>query len=694
MPCSTSNASVAVYDKRTGEIVRTNPENPDEDTVANAANKNYLKSQFLLQYYDANNTSGNFDSYSNCVAGGNFTVESIENGVRYLYTIGTVGESSIYFVIPVEYRLDGDAVEVNIPVPAIEEHNGSIYRIQLLRYMAATSYEDEGYTVVPNGSGSLIYFNNGKNSAANYSQYIYGIDPLLSNYTNTENTTDARLPLFAICKEETSVLATVEEGASLALITSGISGNYNDLNYTYTTFVLRNADNLRMFGNNNQTDIYVLEDQLYDINCTVRYTLLTDKYKGYSGVANYYRNRLIEEGKLSVSEESGDIPFYYDVLSGVRETSHFLGVQYLRTFSMTTFEQAEEIARRLEEDGIDNQVMNLQGWFNGGYYNNTTSRMKLVHKSGSRSDLSSLNETLSEIGGRLYADTAFQKVSFAASRFNYAAEGSRYYSGYVVSFGLTNPTTLRNTWGLGYGEPKYDLVSPRYLSRYVDSFASKIDRYDVSGISLRDLGSELHSDKKRTLIINREEALAIVLGQFETLKETGKKLMTSSTNAYAFGYSDDIINAPIYGNDYRIIDEDIPLYGMILHGCVDYSSTLLNYDDTDMKRTVLRMIENGASPHYVFTYEESSLMKDTAMNMFYSTTFDVWEEEAADIYHQVNDVLQYVSGEVIVEHEILDSDVRKVTYSNGVVIYVNYSDSYKKADGISIPALSCIVEGI
>ena len=103
----------------------------------------------------------------------------------------------------------------------------------------------------------------------------------------------------------------------------------------------------------------------------------------------------------------------------------------------------------------------------------------------------------------------------------------------------------------------------------------------------------------------------------------------------------------------EIIDARIPLYQMILHGCVNYSTELLNYDDSeDMTLSVLQMIETGSSPHYMFTQEKSSRMKDTGMNQFYATTYDVWKGEAVEIYNRVNEALKYVSGAEMVGHEI------------------------------------------
>lgn len=696
----TASASIAVYDKRDGSVTYSNPPDADNDSIANASNLNYLKSQFILGYYNADVTAGAMDSYSQSVARGQFNVEGIKNGIRYVYRVGDLsdnnGNEGISFEIPLEYRLNGDALDVSIPVSGIKEYgNAAVYRIQLLSYMGAAHNTEDGYMVVPNASGSLINFNNGKLTAASYAQYIYDIDPLAANYTTTENIEGARLPLFGICRKDRSLLVTVEDGASTSLISASVSGVYNDYNYAYPTVVLRNTDNLRMFGNTTQ-DIYVLEPDAYDINFKVKYTFLTEKDKGYVGLANRYRERLIAENVLTPSGAEGDIPLYYDVISGVKETSHFLGVQYLHTFAMTSFDEAGQISDDLVENGIQNQVMNLQGWFNGGYYHNAPHNIRVLRKLGGKSDLEKLQDTVAKNNGRMYVDVAFQGVTFADNGFSYNMESSRYYgAGYVAAFGQVNPTTLRNTSGLGYMETRYDLLSPKYLPRYVGKFTNKIENIDVDGISLRDLGNELHSDKRRTNIINREEALDVVTAQFDELAGTGKKLMTSTANDYSFAYSTDIINVPITDNDFAIVDENIPLYEMIIHGYIPYSTELLNFqDEEDMTRTVLQAVEAGAAPHYVFTWDESSKMKNTGLNRYYATTYDVWKNEAVSVYGQINDALKYVSGAAMIDHEILDGGVRKVTYDNGVIIYINYENEIKQADGLEIPAMCYRLEGI
>lgn len=773
---NTENGEIALLDKRNGKITYSNPQNVDDDSIANETNKNYMKSQIIIDYYNSARAMGTYDSYSMSVLQDKVEVQSIENGIRYIFTIGDFSKSTsgivpIYitqekldevcsklsdgdaqtvrryysnfdeasgmielnpvtqrtpmrmrtinelfkkagfteeeyvelmemagkepdipmsFVIPVEYRLTDDGIKVSIPASQIQEMGGGkLYRIKLLSFLGAAGTDEEGYMVVPNGSGSLINFNNGKSNVGSYSQYIYDMDPLSADYTQLENTEKARLPICGICRDDSSVLMNVTNGASTAYFTASVSGSVTSYNNAYATFVVRGYDLLSMFGTTgNEADLPILENKIYDIDYTVEYSLLNSDNAGYAGIANYYRNKLVSEGILTEKTENGDIPFYYDIIGGVKETASFAGIRYLRVLSMTDFDEAADIAEDLKASGITNQVMNYQGWSNGGYYADVYDKITGLGKLGGKDDLEALNATLKNMGGTLYVDVPFQNVTSISKRYSSSDESSRYYAGgYVAEFGVVNPTTFRKTASLGYDENLYAIISPKYLDRYVDKFSKAIKKYDVDGICLRDLGDELHSDKKRTEVINRELALNIVNGQLDTLGGTGKKIMVNGGNDYSFKYADHIINAPIKDNEFRIIDEEIPLYEMIIHGCIDYSGTQLNYhDEIDIKDITLKMIEYGASPHYVFTEKSASEMKYTALNKQYATQYDNWKADAVDMYNTVNEALKAVSGETIVNHEILQEGVRRVTYSNGVQIYVNYTSKNVTIDGVTVKA--------
>lgn len=781
---NTETGEVAVFDKRNGRITRSNPTDADEDEIATETNRNYLKSQIIVDYFNASRTEGTLDSYSYCTSREQLEVEAVENGIRFLYTMGDLTSATgivpqyissetldnvlanmseegakfsakkfvesnvaegymemlestvkgasqlrklnkyfeeagfttedymremensgvedavpISFMIPLEYRLNEDAVEVSIPMCAVEEYGGgSVFRIQFLRYFGTAGKEEEGYMLVPNGSGSLVRFNNGKTTAAVYSEYVYGIDPLAAEYTVMENTENVKMALFGIFRNDSSIFATIEDGASFSYLTAGVAGRINEYNYVYPTFVLRGNDKLAMFGSTgNEAELPIVETNFYNANLKVRYTMLTDENAGYAGAANYYRERLVEEGVLTAeSETSDDIKFYYDVLGGVTMTKFFLGVQYDGLYAMTTFDEAADISRDLAAKGITNQVMNYQGWMNGGYYHDVVDKIKVPGKLGGKSSLEDLSNTVVSGGGSFYADVAFQKVSFISDRYSYNNETSRYYgTGYVADFGLVNPANLRRTSGLGYEENLYDLISPKFLVRYTDKFAKKINRYDIQGISLRDLGDELHSDKKRTNVINREEALDVVKARLSKIEGTEKNIMINDGNDYSFAYADDMINVPLTDNDYYIVDERVPFYEMLIHGYIDYSGSVINLSDTyDKTDIVLNLVENGASPHFIFSWENANEIKNTGLNRFYATTYSNWKDDAVSIYTEVNNALKYVNGAAIINHEILNDGIRAVTYSNGVIIYINETNADQTVDGISVPARSYGIGGV
>ena len=79
-------------------------------------------------------------------------------------------------------------------------------------------------------------------------------------------------------------------------------------------------------------------------------------------------------------------------------------------------------------------------------------------------------------------------------------------------------------------------------------------------------------------------------------------------------------------------------------------------------------------------------MKNTGLNRYYATAFDAWKDTAAQTYAFVNEALAPVSGALMVNHETLAEGGVKVTYDNGIIIYINYGDAPLNADGLVIPA--------
>lgn len=598
------------------------------------------------------------------------------------------------FTIPLEYRLQGDKLIVSIPTEQIEETgSGRLAKIDLLSYFGAGGMEEEGYMVVPNGSGSLIYFNNGKRTER-YNQYIYGMEEAMQSYTVVESTEEARLPVFGIKRANHAVFACITEGDSLANLIADVSGGVNSYNYVYPSFLLRGSEKVSMFGTTGvSADLPVLEKELYKLNITIAYSFLEKESASYSGMAKYYRQELIKNGLLSEKKQTGELPFYLDMVGGVKQQMSVLGIPYLGVYPMTTFAEAQGIIKAFQESSVRNLRVNYLGWFNGGYYHDVAKDIKIEKKLGGTKEFKKLKEMLSYSGSKLYGDVALQKVSFESDYYNDKMESSQYYSGYIISLGRNNPVTLRQTGGMGYTETNYNIVSPKFLVRHINKFLKSIRSVPVDGVSLRDMGELLSSDKRRTNVINREEAKEVIISQLKLLQNSGKSLMINSPNAYAFAYTKDIQNVPEGHNPYYIVDEEIPFYQMVIHGLVDYCGNPINLSDSyDKQQMVLRMLEYGLAPHFTLSYKESSDIKYSGLNSLYSTQYENWLMEGADIYHQVNEVLKYVIDSTIEEHQILENGLRYISYDNGSSLYINYSDKDMNQQGVTVPARGYVLK--
>ena len=605
-------------------------------------------------------------------------------------------DESLSITIPLEYRLTDKGLEATVKAADIEEH-GNVYisQIDVLQFFGAASNKAQGYILVPDGSGALINLNSG-NQATAYNQAIYDIDPVAQNYVVIEETECARLPIFGIKADDNAIFARITAGDAIASVNADVAGKLNNYNYAYASFNVREKELLNMFGvQGSKSDIPVVEKSLYKIDLSVSYSFLTKDDASYSGMARTYRKQLIDEGILKETNQSESVPLYLDIIGGVEQKKHIMGIPYEGVCAMTTYDEASEIVDNLYDSDITNLRLNYQGWFNGGIYHDVADKIKLIGSVGSKSDLESLNKKLEDKGGKLFMDVAFQKVSHESKRFTSVLEASKYYSGYLVELGATDPSTVRQTSNLEwYDEMIYYMISPKFLNRYVDKFASKITKYDVSGINLTDLGSVLTSDKKRSELINRQQAENIVIGQYEKLAETKKNLMETGGNEYSLKYVSDIIDAPTSYSAYYIIDEQVPFYEMVIHGSISYSGEAFNLMDDDLDDDfVLNCIEYGIAPRFTLSYKDPSKMKYTSSADKYSVLYTTWLDKAKEMYGNINEALKDVDGSAMINHEKLDNGLIKVDYENGKTIYINKTSQDITVDGNTVKAKNYLKTG-
>lgn len=595
------------------------------------------------------------------------------------------------FAIPLQVQLDGDSLVVSVPAGAIEESDG--YRIRmlnLLHFFGAAGPGEEGYMVVPDGTGSLIYLNNGKTNQEVYAQRVYGEDENDNSGRRGQVAQSARLPLFGLKSGDEAWYAVIEKGDGIATVNADVGGRNNSYNNVFAGFALRGEDELELYKGNRVEEIQLLTEDRYEGDIQVRYSFLSGEQADYSGIAAHYRGQLEEQGVLRPLQEEGDLPFFVTVLGAVDKRKSFLGVPYKGLISMTTFEQAGAIADRLSEDGIANIQMRYTGWFNEGVNHQAPDKVKADSVLGGASALESLAAKLERLGGRLYPDVAFQHVYRKDGRFAPAADAARF---------VTREQAERTPYNRAFNSMDYDLgiyylLSPAKLPYYTERFLDRYGKLDAGGLSLRDLGDKLHADYRNGRVVFRDTAKRIVQEQLSAIKERHPDLMIAGGNAYAFAYADRIVNIPTGDSGFNITDETIPLYQMVLHGYADYAGKPINLsDEQDAVFHLLRSIELGMAPHFLWSYESSSKLKFTPYDTMYSTQYTSWYDTAVELYREANEALAGLRTAQMIKHVRHTGEVAEMRYDNGVSVYVNYSDKAATVNGVTIGARNYAIGG-
>lgn len=605
---------------------------------------------------------------------------------------GEETDENVWFEVPLTYQLDGENLVVTMDPEEVTYNTNGFYlvKIELLPYFGA-SMKDDGYLFVPDGSGALIYFNNGKMNENSYTASVYGQDETMLYTAWNESQVDAentvKMPVFGIKDEDRALFAVIEEGDGYATINAGISGKTSSYNNVYASF------SYLQYGETSLDDIvgansyYMYSDAIFEGSYKVRYSFLTGEKADYSGMAETYRDYLIQNGVLTEKVTDSDIPFFVEYIGAIDKPKTFLGVKYDATVALTTFAQAEEITAELKENGVDNINTIFSGWMNGGLHGTAATKLKVVSKLSAGG--TSLKEFLQDM--QEYGDT------FLTLDLQYVYDDQLFdgYSNMQYAPRYFDNTTIKiNDYGLASRVSEgtlASLISPYYVEKITSKLSNRLEKKNVTGVNLGTLSWELYSDLLSGSYTDRQMAKTHNTNAMQTLKESGQKLIGDNANSYVWEYSDCLFNVPLASNNYRIIDEEIPFYEMVIHGYLTYAGEAFNMAD-DYMTMVLKSVESGAGIHFEWIYESNSVLKETDYDYLYSVNYESWFERAVETYNSINEEMGYLQSKTITKHERISDDVVKVTYEDGSRVYVNYSKEAVTADGIAIAAKSYHIE--
>ncbi len=666
--------SIMLENKQTGEILESTLSEEKDDGTSNTSWNAYMKSGIVITAIIGTTNTYQVDLIT-CENTRDVTLT--DNGFSAKIYFKDYG-----FGLTLNVSLEGDELVVNVPDDSIIEEKADNYisTISLYPFMGYTYLDDEdGYMLIPDGNGALIYLDNKENRfTTGFSQMIYGKDAGFTDSTTStllwdeiEMVDDANqviAPVFGMAHTSQGIgyLAVVEAGEKRASIEAHPNGVMVEYNRCFAKFLLRDIY-VQPLNNSNSGTVTSVEADRTHSDLQVRYLLLDGDDADYSGMAVAYRNYLLDNDLVSVKDNSYNTRI--DFLGTDRE-EFLMGT---KAVTVTTTDNIEEMYGELQEAGVESVLSVYKGWQKGGVYNLPITKYSAASAIGGKSSLTKLieNEAANDYKLYLYDDALRTNPTTNSLTFNVAKK-------------VNKRTITEEIWAQVY-DTFYYLTPTKTLSN-VQSLVKSCVKSGADYIALGGITDSLFSYSFKGSYYTRNDTADSYEAAVASADETAE-LILEQPFAYLWEFSFAFLDMPLGFSDYIYIDEEVPFLSMALKGIIPMYSDYVNFE-ANKTEFFLQMVESGVYPSFYLTYENSSALIYTNSSYLYSTQYSTYKDTIIEYDEELRAVAEAVMDAFIIEHEKLDNGVTKVTYDNGVVIYVNYSEEAQTVDGVTVDGLS------
>lgn len=585
------------------------------------------------------------------------------------------------FTIPLEYTLQDDSVLVKISGKEFKHPTSEIITsIRVLGYFGSLDKDEQGYFLIPNGSGALVNASKQASKTESVSIPIYGTDYTIPVERKSDNDTANMLPVFGISRANDGVFAIIEDNDAISSIDVTKAAENGKMNTVSASFSINAVQNIGL-SDTSLSKFYVTSDVKYDGDTIIRYIFLEKENHEYSGMASIYRAYLDLNQNRKRNSKNEDIPLYIETIGSVYGKTSTLGIVHDKNVAMTTFENDIEILKDISKSDINNVNLILSGWFNGG----------------EQQQLADKVEIMSVLGG----NRGFEKLLDYAQNCNFKIYPKLLLNSFgdKVSNSVKNKNaskTLGNKKSLIY---RYDKITSNYLDdgsqRYIltpakqksisDKLLNKLESRNIDSVLIDDLAYTFYSDYNNKSEFLRQHSLLQseqILGEYSNKT---KELMLAKPNVNSAQFSDSYTDIPNSSGSYRIFDSSVPFVQMIYHGYADYSATSINFT-SDFDTNFLKCAEYGSCLKFRFIYNEDADISSVEETDYYAARYSRWKEKMFNSYKELNEILSPVKNAVMIDHLRLSEGIYKTDYDNGYSVYVNYNDMDYNFNGVSVKA--------
>ena len=608
--------------------------------------------------------------------------EKISDGVRFMFTY-----NKYEIDIPLEIVLnDNGTFTATVPADQIVEHNPEtntatgetgyqILNVHILENLGATYLDEEGYMVVPDGSGAVINYNNGTTTGDNntYESRVYGKDLAVGQLYAGAVIEKITLPVMAtINKTEKAGLAMIAtDGDAYGVAHAMVSGqNVTDLNACWFEYMLRTTDKYFMGNNNEPLTVYEAQG-IKAGNVSTTYIPFYGDDIDYNTVAGIYRDYLVNTVGVSKKTEANSAPYYLTLFGGTTKTRSVLGFPIKVQTSATTYSEALEIIKKLEEQGVNDIKIIYEDFNEAGIVGEISANFQYSSKLGGKSDWQKLSSYISSKNYEIFPSCDIMEFTKSGNGYSFTLNASKQITKayatqtpFELAFGL--PNDARDSW---------TILSPYYFTDIFNKLTDTFKKENTTGISLNQASNLLYSDFSRYNDSNRpyfvrEDTINILKNGYQKLKDNGFTVMTENANQYILPYANYIKDVPLYSSNYDIFDYDIPFTEMVIHGLIPYTTKAINKSASAEELRLLALV-TGTPIHYEMMYVNPNTFSDSEYDTLYYTNYQGWLERSTNEYKLFDEIVRSVSDAQIEKFERLSGTEYQSKFSNGDTIYVN-----------------------
>jgi len=602
--------------------------------------------------------------------------------IELSYSIESSISSNI--IITLDYILGNESLKVSIDKSKIKYSPDLIpIKLDLLEYFFSASNEKKGYMVLPDGSGSIIELNNGRLNESTYSTKIYGDDSAVQKIISMEKIVGAPLPIFGLKTDSDSLFAFISEGESCSEIFSDTSEKSSNYNRVYPKFTLREQVNEVVYRDYTAGagTVYANRIQPGELNgkIVIEYSILPQN-SGYSEMAVFFREKLIKSGVLKKHNKNSP-SLYLDIIGSINMTKMFLGMPAERPVEFTSYKDALKIMMDVRQSTTSNLKIKYSNAFKDGDKNGYNLKYKNEPVLGNKKDLVNLYEEAEKMKIQFFLEADLTHVSkdksfdgFKKEKMNVVGLDRKP----IYSYDIDMATYY-------YTQNKKSMLSPDLLDISLDRLQDVLENKNIYGIAPRYIGNKLFSNFSYKTPVFRDESKEYYKEILYNISENDKKIIITGGDFYSLKYADHIAEMNSVSNNFRITNESIPFYQIVLHGYVEYSYYPINLP-SNKNDQLLKAIETGAIISGKVFALNNNLLKGTNESDLYSSYYYDKKEEILEYNTKLQEALKDVYGKNIINHKKLAKGVFVTTYENDTSIGVNYNNERFIKGTINIPA--------